>query len=503
LGTHRLRHVTAVLTELFRDEFTRTIGSRRGAARSTPSVPREQQRAHRIRRALEQLGPFYIKLGQMLSTRPDIVPATVIGELEKLHDHVSPVPFATFEPVLEQELGADWKERFHHIDMVEPVGAASLAQVYAVTLRDGRPGVVKIQRPGIRAMVGEDMRMMRRAARFVGRCAPRFNAVVDIDSMLGVLFDAMRPELDFTIEAANMDHARDAVAGFRTLAVPDVVLATPRVLVQSLAPGKPIREVSHADIPEAERLAVGEDLLAFTYRGFFVDRMFHADPHPGNIFVQPGGPATLIDWGMVGRIDRRTSMKIMLVLLNLAQNDGHGLAKAWIDLGYATPWADVEAFASDMAALTPKIAAASLSELNFGVTLTSVLQQSTKRGIRTNPMISVLGKAFGNIEGSVRCLAPELSITEVFQAQLTRIMLDLAGEFFAPTQAARTAMEIMLGTDAVAEQARAIARDLSNRDFRFNVAPDQAPRRDHAGMLTLGAVALWLHHRLHRHHRSA
>ncbi|WP_245779885.1 ABC1 kinase family protein [Actinopolyspora lacussalsi] len=501
---NRIRLVSEVLGGLFMNELGRVFGGSGEGDNAVSSVDRERRRAQEVRQGLERLGPFYIKVGQMLSTRPDIVPPVMISELEKLHDRVSPLPFSSFQPVLEEDLGTEWKERFLHVEMLDPLGVASLAQVYSVTLRDGRPGVIKIQRPGIRDTVLEDMRMMRRAARMVGRCAPRFNSVVDIEAMLGVLFDSMRSELDFTVEASHMDQARKDIKGFRNLAVPDVEFCTPRVLVQSLAPGKSVREVDRAELAERERLAMGEDLLAFTYRGFFVNRMFHADPHPGNIFVQPDGQATLIDWGMVGRVDRRTSLMIMLVLLNLAQNDGYGLAKAWIELGHATPWADVSAFVSDMSALTPKIASASLSELNFGVTLTSVLQQSTKRGIKTNPVISVLGKAFGNIEGSVRCLAPELSLTQVFQEQMKRIMLDLVGEHFSLVQAATSMTELMLGVGAAQEQARTLARDLSNREFGFNVG-NNGPEKENSrglslspGALSLGGAAIWLHHRRNR-----
>ncbi|GAB2737058.1 AarF/UbiB family protein [Salinifilum aidingensis] len=500
MGARRLKLVTEVLSGLFKNEFTRAFGAR--TAEDESEAGREQLRARDVRLGLERLGPFYIKLGQMLSTRPDIVPPAVIGELEKLHDRVSAAPFSTFEPVLEDELGPDWKERFQHVELLEPLGVASLAQVYGATLRDGRSAVVKIQRPGISGTVLEDMRMMRRAARLVGRCAPRFHSVVDIEAMLEVLFDAMRPELDFTVEAGHMDEARRAVRDFRHLSVPEVVWASKRVLVQTLAPGQSIRAVDRSAMSVAERTAIGEDLLAFTYHGFFVNRMFHADPHPGNIFVQPGAPASLIDWGMVGRLDRRTSLMIMLVLLNLAENDGQALAKSWIELGHATSWADVPAFVSDMSRLTPKIASASLSELDFGVTLTSVLEQSTKRGIKTNPVISVLGKAFANIEGSVRCLAPELSITDVFHRQMKSIMSALVREQCSGTRLARLTTEAMLDLDAVPEQLRTLVRDLSNREFALNLGEQQNRESEQPrvprSLLVLGGAALWLHHRRNR-----
>ncbi|MFC7344221.1 ABC1 kinase family protein [Saccharopolyspora griseoalba] len=494
----RLKLVTEVLSGLFAKEFTRAF-----EARDSPSSPGvEQLRARDVRLGLERLGPFYVKLGQMLSTRPDIVSPAVMAELEKLHDRVSPAPFSTFEPVLEDELGPDWKERFQHVELLEPLGVASLAQVYGATLRNGRPAVIKIQRPGIKGMVLEDMRMMRRAARMLGRCAPRFHSVVDVEAMLGVLFDAMRPELDFNVEAAHMEEARRAVREFEHLSVPEVVWAGERVLVQTLAPGRSIRHVDRATMPVQERTAIGEDLLAFTYHGFFVNRVFHADPHPGNIFVQPGAPASLIDWGMVGRLDRSTSLKIMLVLLNLAENDGQALAKSWIELGHATEWADVPAFMSDMAALTPKIASASLEELDFGVTLTSVLERSTRRGIKTNPVISVLGKAFANIEGSVRCVAPELSITDVFHDQMRGIMTALAREQCSTTRAARVATELMLDLDTVPGQLRTVVRDLANRELSVHTGGRNGPRGNRfqvpRSLVALGGAALWLHHRRHR-----
>ncbi|XVQ15474.1 ABC1 kinase family protein [Spirillospora sp. CA-255316] len=456
-------------------------------------------RARAIRLALERLGPFYVKVGQMLSNRPDIVPKDVMTELALLHDHVSVVPFSDFEPVLAEELGEGWEDRFEGIDRDRPLGSASLAQAYKVVLRGGESAVLKIQRPDIRTLVLDDMAMMRRAARLVARRFPDFNAVIDVESALNVIFDAMESELDFTVEAANMRRARRLVENFEYLDVPEVVLATPRVMVQTLAPGRSIREVDRDALTEKERVGIGRDLLAFMYRGYFVDRFFHADPHPGNIFVAPGEKAHLIDWGMVGRIDRRMSMTLITVLLSLAHNDGPGLARAWVELGKATPWADITGFAGDMAILVPKVATASLEDLDFGVTLTSVLKYSTRRGIQTSPVISLLGKSFSNVEGSVRYLAPELALTEVFQEELRGILVALATESVSQIQAARTAMDLMIGNLLAPEQLRGITRDVADRDFTLRVGRLRDKRARGRGgplplppaaVLTAGAAAL-------------
>jgi ubiquinone biosynthesis protein len=471
---HRIRALAAALGSLARSELRHlTTASRTRLGQGTTAA---QRRAREIRLTLERLGPFYIKIGQMLSTRPDIASEEMIEEFRKLHDTVSVQPFSVFEPVLEDELGASWRKQFRHIDTDRPLGAASLAQVYAATMPDGRSVVIKIQRPGIARLINQDMALLHKAAWLLARTAPEFTDLIDVNAMLGILFRAMRPELDFTLEAREMDRARAEVADFKYLDVPEVLLATPRVMVQSRAPGCSIRDANPADFSTAERLAIGHDLLAFMYRSYFTTKVFHADPHPGNIFVHPGGKASLIDWGMVGRIDRRTSHTILLALSTIASNDGQALARTWIDMARTTKRADVAGFQNDMEALVPHIASASLEELNFGVTLTKVLTSATKRGIRTNPAIAVLGKSFANLEGSIRYLAPELSIADTFRDELADIMLDLLRDTTSEAQIVQTVLELLTtGADAV-PQAHSILRDISNGHFHIQVSPTSTYR---------------------------
>ncbi|MEU9576124.1 ABC1 kinase family protein [Streptomyces chilikensis] len=496
MSAGRGRVLLGVLAHLIRQEATLAATS---AGRADEGAVR---RARNVRRALEGLGPFYVKVGQMLATRPDIVTPQMIDEFEKLQDEASPAPFGDFEPVLREELGPGWAGRFRDFDTERPLGTASLAQVYRAELPDGRPVAVKIQRPGVRGTVEADMKLMGTLSRFASRRAWRFNEVIDVEAMLKVVFDAMRPELDFVTEARHMTEAAKAAEDFDHVAVPEVIEATGRVLVQSLAPGTPIREADKDRFSADERRSIGQDLLAFMYRGYFVDRIFHADPHPGNIFVEPGHPATVIDWGMVGRIDRPMSNSILLLLLNLAMNDGAGTARAWIDMGSATSWANTAAFAGDMASLVPQIATASLEELNFGVTLTAVLQHSTRRGIRTSPMISVLGKSFANIEGSIRHLCPELSIIDVFSEELAGIVTDLVKESLSPQQAVRTALEVITAGASAPQQLRGLTKDLSNRDLtmRMNLndarpASRSSGLRRGAGEVSLALATSMLWHR--------
>ncbi|MCG7527729.1 AarF/UbiB family protein [Streptomyces sp. OfavH-34-F] len=499
MGERRARLLARVLAQLAGAEAAHTLRPRRRGAPGGESA--RVRRARRTREALESLGPFYIKAGQMLATRPDFVPPEMIAEFEKLHDNVSPAPFTDFEPVLKEELGPLWHQRFTDIDTAAPLGTASLAQVYRAELPGGRRVAVKIQRPGVREAVEADMKLIRSLARFGAKRATRFNEVIDIEAMLGVVFDAMRPELDFVKEARNMTEAAEAALGFDHIAVPDVIEATGRVLVQGLAPGVSIRDADRDAFTVEERTAIGHDLLAFMYRGYFVDRIFHGDPHPGNVFVHPGRPATLIDWGMVGRIDRPMSTGILLLLLNLAMNDGAGTARAWIDMGSTTSWTRAAAFAGDMSALVPQIATASLEELDFGVTLSAVLQHSTRRGIRTSPMVAILGKSFANIEGSIRHLCPELSLIDVFSEELIGIVTDLVKEALSPQQAVRTALELITAGASAPQQLRGVTRDLANRDLgmRMTLNGPPPPSRSIRGLggpelgLSMAAAMFWQH----------
>jgi ubiquinone biosynthesis protein len=473
-NSRRAGKIIRVLGGLAAGEAGRTV-HRLGDGARRDNADEACSRARATRHALEGLGPLYIKVGQMLSTRPDMVSAAMVEEFRKLHDHVAAGPFADFEPVLAAELGPDWAAGFRSFDTENPIGTASLAQVYRAVLADGTPVAVKIQRQGVREVMEADMKLLTRLARFAGRRASRLNAVIDFEAMLGVLFDAMRPELDFVLEARNMKTAGRATSDFKHIAVPEVIRATPRVLVQTLAPGCSIREADPAAFTVQQRMDIGRDLLAFMYQGYFLDGWFHADPHPGNIFVHPGSPAYLIDWGMVGRIDRSLGTHLLRVLLSVAQNDGTALAQAWIELGDATPWAQVNAFCADMVALVPKVSGASLEDLDFGLTLTSILQHSTRRGIKTNTMIAILGKSFANIEGSIRCLSPELSLLDVFETELLPIVRGHIKRFVSGPQAVHALLEGIDDSTRTPQQLRGIIRDLAEHGLTVNVARSQSP----------------------------
>ncbi|MEW6471335.1 MAG: AarF/UbiB family protein [Actinomycetota bacterium] len=479
MNVARARYVGRTVGGLLTGEIGRAVGLRATVGGDGDDRPdRQQQRARAVRQALEDLGPLYIKVGQMLSTRPDICPEYLMKEFEHLHAKVSVTPFTEFEPVLEDELGRDWKRYFREVK-TEPLGCASLAQVYYVVLKSGRPAVVKIQRPGVQQAMLDDMALLANLVKRLAKRMPDFNDVMDLEAMLDVVFSSMRPELDFTIEAENMDDFRDRVEDFDTLNIPEVLYATPRVLVQSLAPGKSIRDVNREDFPEEQREAIGRDLMTFMFWGYFVDRKFHADPHPGNVFISPEGEANIIDWGMVGKVDLNLSIALSVILLSMGLNDGTTLARTWIEMGRATKRADIAGFINDMGRFVPGIAGQSLERFNFGVQLTSILKFSSKRGIATSPMVAILGKSFANAEGSIRYLAPGLSITDIFEDEFKLISQEIAREMLGRDAMARSAAQAFLMGFNGPGQLRSIMADMANRDTTMRLGEDMSMRSRH------------------------
>jgi ubiquinone biosynthesis protein len=172
---------------------------------------------------------------------------------------------------------------------------------------------------------------------------------------------------------------------------------------------------------------------------------------------------------MVGKIDRNLGMMLVLVLLSIARNDAPATARAWVEMGHATARADLHGFTSDMSMLIPKISSASLEELNFGVTLSTILMYATRRGVHTSPHISMLGKSFANIEGSVRNLSPELSMVDVFEDSMVEIVTDLFSEFMSRTQLARFALDLMMGSTIALDHLRNLLRALNNRDVTLRI----------------------------------
>jgi ubiquinone biosynthesis protein len=502
----RVQQVAGVLGELLAGEArARWRRGRNGAL--DPEIL-EVRRAQALSGALERLGPLYIKVGQVLSTRPDIVSQATIDALQNLHEQVEVRPFADFAPVLEANLGGDWRSGFREIDTEHPLGAASIAQVYRAVRTDGTEVAVKIQRPGVAAAVRLDMEILAQAVRLVARRAPGMAEIFQPEAMLEEIFSAMRPEIDFTAEAANMAEFRVLLDRYGGLRVPEVLEATKQVLVMSKAPGVSIRECRLEDFTQAEREEIGRGIVTMVFRGFMVDGVFHGDPHPGNIFVAPGERATLIDFGIIGRIDRGTSFGYTRFMLGIALNDGEAAGRAALEMATLTSRSDVAGFLSDMQRYIPTMANLALGKMEFGSSFNQFLTFYTKRGIAVNPAIALLGKASANMEGSLRRIAPELNPFDVFRDIMGSILRDQAKRLLEGAELVRIANEAFVAGHSVPEQARYLAKSIVNGQYVLRTRDesqtvheareDARARALRRTLIGIAAAALWLDHRRRR-----
>ena len=499
----RVLQVTTVLGELMAGEAKlRWQRSRNGLADPEDF---ERERARALRQTLEHLGPLYVKVGQVLSTRPDLVSQTVIDALQDLHEQVMVRPFSEFEPVLAKNLGHHWRYRFKEIDTDVPLGAASIAQVYRAVQTDGTEVVLKVQRPGVAASTRLDMEILAQAVKLAMKRAPNIAEIFQPEAMLEVVFGAMRPEIDFTVEASNMEEFREMLEQFEHLEVPEVLHVTKEVLIMTKAPGVSIREMNLDDFHPKERELIGRDLCGMLFHGFMVDGLFHADPHPGNVFVAPGEPATVIDFGMVGRIDRRMALGYTRFMMATALNDGEAAGRAALEMGTLTSRANVPGFLSDMQRYIPTMANQSLQHMEFGNDFNQFLVFCTKRGIAVNPSIALFGKATANLEGSLRRLAPELTPFDVFRDSMGDIIRDQAKQLVKEEEILRIANEAFFASRSLPEQLRYLAQAVVNGQYVLRTRDDSATlhedREDARAralrrtLIGIAAGAMWFDHR--------
>jgi predicted unusual protein kinase regulating ubiquinone biosynthesis (AarF/ABC1/UbiB family) len=378
-------------------------------------------RARRLRAALEELGPTFAKLGQILSTRPDLVPPDVVEELAKLQDDVAPLTEAEVVHVMEQELQVPWEDVFASIEPT-PLAAGTIGQVHRATLENGDDVIVKVQRPTAREEITRDLGLLELLAeKALEREALR--DVVDIPALVRHLSESLRRELDFRQEAEHVERMREILAPYARLDVPRLYgeLSTSRLLVLEFVDGVPIREA--ADSPE--RREAGRQLLEAFYEQILTEGFFHADPHPGNL-LWTGEKIVLIDLGMVGELAPDTRELMIVLLLAFARNDPKFLSEAVLMLAGEERRVDLDfdALEADFARFIERFQVHSLREIQLGPMLDGMVRIAAGHGIRLPASLALSGKAFGQVQLAIADLDPSLDPFEVVGDFLARNVRD-------------------------------------------------------------------------------
>jgi ubiquinone biosynthesis protein len=378
-------------------------------------------RARRFRKALEELGPTFAKLGQILSTRPDLLPAAFIEELSALQDQVTVLSESEVVGVMEQELRVPWEDVFTSIEP-QPMAAGTIAQVHRAALVDGKRVVVKVQRPDAGGQILQDLGLLEEfAAKAAQR--PAFRQVVDIPAIIDHLSSSLRRELDFRHEANNIERMRAVLAPFDRLDVPDVYsdLSTARLLVMGEVQGIPVGQA-----PEGKaRQAAGRQLLEAYYQQVLADGFFHADPHPGNLMWW-NDKIYVLDLGMVGEVDAELRRSLLLLLLAFWQEDTAFLADVMLSLSQErpSPEFDQAAYRDELAALVSQYRHLPLHELRLGPLLQRLTEISVRHSLRLPASLALIGKAFGQMQLAVAELDPTL---DPFSVAGTFYLRQLAG----------------------------------------------------------------------------
>jgi ubiquinone biosynthesis protein len=392
--------------------------------------PATREGAVRFREALEELGTTFVKLGQLLSSRPDLLPDVYIDELGKLVDHVHPLPFAPLREAIAEDIGL---EQFASIDE-EPLASASIAQIHAALLKSGREVIVKVRRPGIVQQVQLDLELLRRTASLAEKHSTTAR-LLQLNALADELEQHLRGELNFREEAHNAELIASVVAEYREeLFVPDVIhpYVTERVLVMERVHGGKI-EIDHGlDRERAEALA--GTLFRAYIRQVTVTGVFHADPHRGNVFLTPDGRLALLDFGLIGRLDDDTRTSLALLLLAIAQNRADDVADLIVSLSLTSPQSDEAGFVHELRRKLPRYQWRPLAEIKTGEGLADLQRLCLQHGIALPTSFALVGKTLSQAESVARTLDPLLDPVRMIRDEGWKVMAQEAERFLEPNQ---------------------------------------------------------------------
>lgn len=390
-------------------------------------IPRPAERLPayvRIRTALEELGPAFIKAGQMLSMRPDALPPALIIELRKLRSEVAPLPFADMRPVLEESLGRPLTEVFSAFDE-KPIASASLAQVYIAKLHDGREVAVKIQRPGLRRIVESDLALL---GFFAGQLHARIAALqpYELPSVVAEVSAGVLRELDFTHEARNQRFFNATNPTPETVFAPEVVeeFSAEHVLVMQRIIGRPVDNSGLAPAAARELARAG---AASLFHQVLVAGFFHADPHAGNVLVTADGRLCFLDWGLAGHLTRRLRHALADLFLAAVDQDAERIVQIAADLGSPAGRADLRAMERDVTLALREDFNRAIGQVNLGRAMLKLLFIFGRNGISITSDYSLMAKAVLSIEEVASTLDPGFDLKRSVRPVLVALQKDRHG----------------------------------------------------------------------------
>jgi len=432
------------------------------------TTPADPAAAESFAKDLEALGPTFVKLGQILSTRADLLPPAYLDALARLQDQVEPFPYADVERTIREELGVRVSHAFLEFDPV-PIAAASLGQVHRAVLRGGREVAVKVQRPGIREQIDKDISTFHEIATVVDRigAARHMDAARVVEEFKRTLIS----ELDYREEARNLVTIAHQLRDFQNIVVPLPVddFTTARVLTMDYVAGTKITAVSRVEWTEVDGDSLAEDLFRAYLHQILIDGVFHADPHPGNVLLTPDKRIALIDLGMIGRISSALQEQLFRLILAIGEGRGDEAAEILISLGERHEEFDEAGMRRGIADLIGRFNRLTIRDMNVGRVMVEMARSASQHGLKLPPELALLGKTLLHLDEVGRVLDPEFDVYASLRANASSVMRRRMLKSATPANIFSAAMDVREFAERLPGRVNRILDALAANDLRFKV----------------------------------
>src|SRR6266550_577494 len=489
----RYKDVAMLLIKYGRSDLISQAGLEDSVQLDEIKAESESASAEELATDLEKLGPTFIKLGQLLSTRADLLPKPYLDALERLQDQIEPISYEEVERIVSSELGIRISKAFAEFE-TEPVAAASLAQVHRAYMRDGRAVVVKVQRPNIREQIVEDLEALNEIARFLD-AHTELGRRYEFENMLVNLRKSVLRELDFKMEANNLISIGQNLAEFEKIIVPEPVedFTTSRVLTMEYIPGKKITMLSPLRVLEIDSVGLAEELFRAYLKQILIDGLFHADPHPGNVFLTDDDRIALLDLGMVGRVTRGFQDNLLRLLLAISEGRGEEAAEIAIKMGEPKTGFNRTEYIRRVSELVAENTDASLTRLNAGQVTLEITKISADCWFRLPPEFTMIAKALLNLDRVVFTLEPTFDPNAIIRTRATGILTRRIVRSIAPSNLLSGVVDIKDFVEKLPVRVNKILDAVANNELQIKVdAIDEKVLLDGfqkvANRITLGLV---------------